>query len=117
PHPLSKIFPPMSDDDFNELVTDIKTNGLQQPIVCYQGKILDGAATQYPQLPASPPWASDLLPPEPPLAFSGEEMEPVGTVDEIEASLATQQQRPLSLSPEGDATTTEKLGTQVDASP
>jgi len=42
PHPLSNIFPPMSDDDFNELVTDIKTNGLQQPIVCYQSKILDG---------------------------------------------------------------------------
>jgi ParB-like chromosome segregation protein Spo0J len=32
----------MSDADFDELVTDIKTNGLQQPIVCYQGKILDG---------------------------------------------------------------------------
>src|SRR5262245_36640575 len=46
PHPPSKIFPPMSDDDFNELVTDIKTNGLQQPIVCYQGKILDGIHRQ-----------------------------------------------------------------------
>jgi len=42
PHPLSTIFPPMSDADFDELVTDIKTNGLQQPIVCYQVKILDG---------------------------------------------------------------------------
>ena len=42
PHPYSKIFPPMKDDDFDKLVADIKANGLHQPIVMYQGKILDG---------------------------------------------------------------------------
>jgi ParB-like chromosome segregation protein Spo0J len=42
PHPFSKLFPPISGDDFNALVTDIKANGLLQPIVMYQGKILDG---------------------------------------------------------------------------
>jgi ParB-like nuclease domain len=42
PHPFSSMFPPISDDDFTTLVADIKANGLLQPIVVYQGKILDG---------------------------------------------------------------------------
>src|SRR5215469_15251376 len=42
PHPLSKLFPPISPDDFDKLAADIKLNGLHQPIVRYQGKILDG---------------------------------------------------------------------------
>src|SRR5215471_21389583 len=42
PHPFSAIFPPISDEDFGKLAADIKLNGLHQPIVRYQGKILDG---------------------------------------------------------------------------
>jgi ParB-like chromosome segregation protein Spo0J len=42
PHPLSAMFPPISEDDFAKLVDDVKANGLHQPIVRYQGKILDG---------------------------------------------------------------------------
>jgi ParB-like chromosome segregation protein Spo0J len=42
PHPFSAMFPPISDDDFKELIADIKANGLHQHIVRYQGKILDG---------------------------------------------------------------------------
>jgi ParB-like chromosome segregation protein Spo0J len=42
PHPLSAIFPPISEEDFGKLAADIKLNGLHQPIVRYQGKILDG---------------------------------------------------------------------------
>ena len=42
PHDLSKLFPPISDEDFGKLAADIKLNGLHQPIVRYQGKILDG---------------------------------------------------------------------------
>jgi ParB-like chromosome segregation protein Spo0J len=42
PHPLSALFPPISDEDFGKLAADIKLNGLHQPIVRYQGKILDG---------------------------------------------------------------------------
>jgi ParB-like chromosome segregation protein Spo0J len=42
PHPLSAIFPPISDEDFGKLAADIKLNGLHQAIVRYQGKILDG---------------------------------------------------------------------------
>jgi ParB-like chromosome segregation protein Spo0J len=41
-HDLSKLFPPISEEDFNKLAADIKLNGLHQPIVRYQGKILDG---------------------------------------------------------------------------
>jgi hypothetical protein len=42
PHPFSKLFPPISDEDFDKLAADIKLNGLHQPIMRYQGKILDG---------------------------------------------------------------------------
>jgi hypothetical protein len=42
PHPFSKLFPPISAGDFDKLAADIKLNGLHQPIVRYQGKILDG---------------------------------------------------------------------------
>jgi ParB-like chromosome segregation protein Spo0J len=42
PHPFSKLFPPISDEDFGKLAADIKLNGLHQPIMRYQGKILDG---------------------------------------------------------------------------
>jgi ParB-like chromosome segregation protein Spo0J len=36
------LFPPISEEDFNKLAADIKLNGLHQPIVRYQGQILDG---------------------------------------------------------------------------
>ena len=42
PHPFSKLFPPISEEDFGKLAADIKLNGLHQLIVRYQGKILDG---------------------------------------------------------------------------
>jgi len=42
PHDLSKLFPPISPEDFDKLAGDIKLHGLHHPIVRYQGKILDG---------------------------------------------------------------------------
>src|SRR5215471_13367851 len=42
PHPLSAMFPPLSEEDFGKLAADIKLHGLRQHIVLYQGKILDG---------------------------------------------------------------------------
>lgn len=42
PHPFSLMFPPIAAEDFAKLAADIKLNGLHQPIVRYQGKILDG---------------------------------------------------------------------------
>jgi ParB-like chromosome segregation protein Spo0J len=42
PHPLSKLFPPIPPEDFDQLAADIKLNGLHQRIVIYQDQILDG---------------------------------------------------------------------------
>jgi ParB-like chromosome segregation protein Spo0J len=41
-HPLANLLPPMGDDEFHELVTDIGKNGLLTPIALYEGQILDG---------------------------------------------------------------------------
>lgn len=41
-HPISEIFPMMSQTEIAELAEDIKTHGLKQDIVIYEGKILDG---------------------------------------------------------------------------
>jgi ParB family chromosome partitioning protein len=41
-HQYSEIFPMLADDSLKELAADIKANGLQEPILTYQGQILDG---------------------------------------------------------------------------
>src|SRR5262249_48474512 len=41
-HPLCTIIPPCTDKEFNELKEDIKKNGLQVPIMLFDGEILDG---------------------------------------------------------------------------
>jgi hypothetical protein len=42
---------------------------------------------KYPELPASSPSHHDVVPDEPPLGFSVEQLEPLGTEAEIEASI------------------------------
>lgn len=41
-HPIADIFPMLSDDDLRGLSADIKANGQRDPIIVFQGKLLDG---------------------------------------------------------------------------
>lgn len=41
-HPLSAAFPAMSAQDLSDLTDDIAQHGLRQPVVTYQGAVLDG---------------------------------------------------------------------------
>ena len=42
PHPYAAIFPMMDRKALQELVASIRDDGLEQPIVTFEGKILDG---------------------------------------------------------------------------
>jgi hypothetical protein len=41
-HPLSKRYPPMSDEQFEGLIHSIHANGIREPIMLFEGKVLDG---------------------------------------------------------------------------
>lgn len=41
-HEVTNLFPKMSDDEYQDLVADIRKNGLHEPIWTYQGFIVDG---------------------------------------------------------------------------
>lgn len=41
-HPIASVFPLMTDADFDELVDDIRRQGLRQPLVMFQDQLLDG---------------------------------------------------------------------------
>jgi hypothetical protein len=60
-HEVARIFPPMSDPEFNDLKSDIAKNGLREPLWIYQGKIIDGrnrlrACTELGITPATREW-------------------------------------------------------------
>jgi hypothetical protein len=42
PHPLAKLFPPMGSYEYKGLKADIERNGLRNPIVLFERRILDG---------------------------------------------------------------------------
>lgn len=41
-HPLAELIPPMSEEEFSDLLADIRANGLRSPITLYEEKVLDG---------------------------------------------------------------------------
>lgn len=41
-HPVADLFPMLTEDELNTLAEDIKENGLRNPIVTYEGQVLDG---------------------------------------------------------------------------
>lgn len=41
-HPLAQLFPLIEGEEFNELVADIRANGVREPIWIHEGQILDG---------------------------------------------------------------------------
>ncbi len=41
-HPDANIFPMLSDDELQQLANDIKANGLNRPVVMFEGMVLDG---------------------------------------------------------------------------
>ena len=42
PHPLAALFPPIPDDELQALADDIRAHGQREPVLTYEGKILDG---------------------------------------------------------------------------
>ncbi len=41
-HPLANLFPVMTEEEIESLASDIKKNGLEDPIVLFEDKVLDG---------------------------------------------------------------------------
>lgn len=41
-HPIACIFPMLSDEKLSELADDIRQHGLREPVVMFEGKVLDG---------------------------------------------------------------------------
>ncbi len=41
-HELAGLMPPMSEGEYQELMTDIARHGLLEPVVLYEGRVLDG---------------------------------------------------------------------------
>lgn len=46
PHEFAAVFPPMPEGEVRQLAEDIRQNGLHEPIMLFEGKILDGRHRQ-----------------------------------------------------------------------
>lgn len=41
-HPVTELFPPMSDEEFRALVEDIRQHGQREPVTLWRGQVIDG---------------------------------------------------------------------------
>jgi site-specific DNA-methyltransferase (adenine-specific) len=69
PHPIALRYPPMRSEEFQDLKADIAKHGQREPIVSYEGKILDGlhrcrACRELGIEPILRDWTEDDGPPE-----------------------------------------------------
>jgi ParB-like chromosome segregation protein Spo0J len=61
PHPLAALFPAIPEEELAELGRDIALHGQLEPIVLYQGKILDGVNRYQPcRRMAREPWTNEI---------------------------------------------------------
>ena len=42
PHRLASLFPPLADQELEALADDIRQHGQREPVLMYEGKVLDG---------------------------------------------------------------------------
>lgn len=61
-HPLANLFPLIEGNEFDELVVDVRENGLLEPIVLLDSKILDGRNRYRAALEAEVIFAEDVAP-------------------------------------------------------
>lgn len=68
-HPLADLFPMLVGEPFSDLVEDIRQHGLREPIVMFDGQILDGRNRYCAAREAGKPWATVDYDGDDPLGF------------------------------------------------
>jgi N6-adenosine-specific RNA methylase IME4 len=68
-HPLSGLFPPIEGAEFDALVADIRQYGVREPVVLYEGAILDGRNRYRAACEADVPCPTRIFAGEDPLGY------------------------------------------------
>ena len=68
-HPLANVFPLIDGREFDDLVADIRANGLIEPIVVFEGMVLDGRNRMRACIAAGVPYVIEPFAGTDPVAF------------------------------------------------